>query len=284
MPFSLDVTKKELELLQSLSELQSSLDQNPDNAMLLSEQNALREQLRALQEGKSMTEAYAQLMEEHQTLQNDFAKLKESFETLQNQAGDPDEKMPTSDKQRLLFYRAILEKFSPIIQEKATKTVGEIKALVDEDDLTIQALAIEFQSEETNSFWDQMKSFCAKLREHVRAVPNDVAINCWFSPQEIMENKVADDEDLAVLVATVGKAMGADEVFVVIAELTNNQSHAFALFKKDDQWGLADASQSETTVLTAPGMEEVLDSFEYENEKIKRILYRFNRETYDQFF
>lgn len=285
MPFSLDVTKKEMELLQSLSEISQSLAENPDNAMLLGEQNALREELESLQEGKSIKTAYAQLMEEHQTLTKQFNQLKEQVETLQHASGPLTDNSISTDKQRLSFYRAILEKFSPLLQEKATKTVGEIKALVDEDDLTVQMLAEEFRSDEEMSFWEKLSAFCIKLREHVQIVQNDSAINCWFTPQEIMENKVADDEDVAVLVAAVSKALGADDVFVVIVELNNNQPHAFNLVKKDEKWAAIDASQPEKEPFPKNStMEEALDSFRVGDEPIKRALYRFNRESYEQFF
>ena len=48
---------------------------------------------------------------------------------------------------KLKLYRILLEKFSPLINEQGKKTIGEIKGLVNGEDLTIQGIVSELKPE-----------------------------------------------------------------------------------------------------------------------------------------
>ena len=46
------------------------------------------------------------------------------------------------------LYRILLEKYADLINEKERRTIGEIKALVNMDDLTIQSILADFKGKD----------------------------------------------------------------------------------------------------------------------------------------
>ncbi|MDZ4256006.1 MAG: transglutaminase-like domain-containing protein, partial [archaeon] len=136
----------------------------------------------------------------------------------------------TETKER--FYRVLLEKYAGIINQNEQRTVGEIKALVDPMDPGVQGLLQEFKP--TPYTFERDYLFTAQqvfehITQEIKYVPNDLTINFWLKPHEILANKVADDEDLAVLVCTVLHALGDENAMVVFMELENLTTHAVVL-------------------------------------------------------
>ncbi|MEK6942175.1 MAG: transglutaminase-like domain-containing protein [archaeon] len=192
------------------------------------------------------------------------------------------------DKSSAAFrlYSLLLNKYSDLINEFEKKTVGEIKAMVNADDLTVQSLVQDFKKEgysfEKDYFEAARKAF-AFISNEIIFVHVDLDINFWLSPKEIMNKKVGDDEDLAVFLCSLLCALGDKKAEVVIAELENMSTHAFVATEINGKMFLLDPSQKHGFAEFSGDKASVLAQYYFGNSKIKRFLYRFNFEKYEQF-
>ncbi|MBI2530380.1 MAG: hypothetical protein HYW05_04520 [Candidatus Diapherotrites archaeon] len=187
---------------------------------------------------------------------------------------------------RLRLYRLLLDKYSSLINEKETKTVGEIKALVNSEDLTIQGIAsaqmpenYEFGAHYLQAAEGAYNFICAEISY----IPSELGLDIWLAPKEILSAKVADDSDLAVLMCSVLYALGDEKAEVVVAELENADTHAFAITEFGGKFILLDAAQKKPFMEFSGEREKVLANYSFNGAKIRRFLYKFNAQNYEQF-
>ncbi len=194
--------------------------------------------------------------------------------------------MDSSDELKLKLYRALLKKHSDLINKANKKTVGEIKNLVNPEDLTIQSLLEDFKPENYSfekNYPDVAKKVFSFVQESISFVETNMDLSYWFSPKEILTNKVADDEDLAVFLCSLLAGLGDKNASVVIAELTDLSTHAFVITEFDDKFFLLDPALDEDFEKFSGSKENVLQNYSFKNNKIKHFLYRFNFKKYEQF-
>ncbi|MCX8189765.1 MAG: hypothetical protein N3F05_00885 [Candidatus Diapherotrites archaeon] len=187
---------------------------------------------------------------------------------------------------KLKLYRLLLKKYAPMINERETKTVGEIKGLINKDDLTVQSLAEEFKKD--NYQYEKDFLFAAKkafdfVKREVAFVSPDVDINFWLTPTEILSNKIADDEDMAVFLCSILYALGCENASVTIAELEDLRTHAFVMFDYKNKTYFLDATQNHEFEDFSGDIFNLFQDFSVNGIKIRRLLYKFNRFEYRQF-
>lgn len=191
-----------------------------------------------------------------------------------------------SQENEFKLTKFLLEKYAEIINEREQRTIGEIKELVSGKDLSVQSLVEDFKentySFEENYFFSLKKVFDFMQKE-ISFVEPDINLNYWLSPKEILDIKVADDEDLAVFLCACMKALGDDKAEVIIAELENLKTHAFVISEFDETFLLLDPSQIHSFEEYKGNKIEVLKKYNFNKQKINRFLYRFNFEKYEQF-
>ena len=180
----------------------------------------------------------------------------------------------------------LLDKYAPIINEHEKRTIGEIKSLVDGTDLSIQSLVSDFK-DASYSFEDDyfaaLKQVFEFIQKEIEFVDIDLSVNYWFSPREIIEAKVADDEDLAVFLCASLKALGDNKAELIIAELDDLKTHAFVITEINKDFLILDPAQEFEIEKYKGQKSEVLKNYSFQGQKIKRFLYRFNSEKYEQF-
>ena len=193
----------------------------------------------------------------------------------------------TSDRWlRLKLYRLLLQKYSNIINEKEKRTIGEIKGLINSDDLTIQSILSDLKPENyvfEKHYLEVAQKVFEFIAREISYVDPKLNTNYWLSPTEIFSEKVADDEDLAVFLASALFALGDENAVVLICELDNLKTHAVVVTELKGQFILLDPSQSHSFSEFAGKREEVLQRYSFHGAKIKRLLYKFNSAIYEQF-
>ncbi len=180
----------------------------------------------------------------------------------------------------------LLEKYSDIINEREQRTIGEIKELASGNDLSVQALVDEFK-EKPYSFEENYEKALQNtfdfIKKEISFVDSNINLNYWLSGKEILEIKVADDEDLAVFLCSCMKALGDEKAEVIIAELENLKTHSFVITELNGEFLLLDPTQEDSFEKYKGQKIEVIKNYEYQKQKIKRFLYRFNWSKYEQF-
>lgn len=180
----------------------------------------------------------------------------------------------------------LLEKYTDLINEKEQRTIGEIKELVSGKDLTILGLVEELKVKPytfKENYLESLKNVFSFIKKEIKFVEAEINLNYWLSPREIMESKVADDEDLAVFLCACCKSLGDEKAEVIIAELDNLKTHAFIISEYDTKFLLIDPSQEQEVTTYYGEKTQVLAKYTFQKQKINRFLYRFNFEKYEQF-
>jgi hypothetical protein len=186
----------------------------------------------------------------------------------------------------LVLCKYLLEKYADVVNEREKRTIGEIKALVDGTDLTVQSFVEDFKDPAYTfgtDYESALKQVFDFVKKEVSFVDADLNINYWLTPREILQVKVADDEDLAVFLCASMKALGDSKAEVIIAELDNLKTHAFVSTEMDKDFLILDPAQEHTFSEFRGEKLEVLKKYSFQKQKIKKFLYRFNSERYEQF-
>ncbi len=187
---------------------------------------------------------------------------------------------------QLAISKYLLQKYSDIINEREQRTIGEIKNLVDGTDLSVQTLVSEFKEEHFDfkeNYFVALKKTFEFVKEKIKYLETDMGINYWLTAKEILEIKIADDEDMAVFLCNCMKALGDDKAEVIIAELEDLHTHAFVSTTQKDNFIILDPAQKHSFEEFVGTKTEVIRKYSYKKQKIKRFLYRFNSEKYEQF-
>ncbi|MFH1663718.1 MAG: transglutaminase-like domain-containing protein [archaeon] len=220
--------------------------------------------------------------------QSQYNDLFEKYSKLRQAVGSVSEIDEKQLEKELKFrlYSFLLEKYGEIINEKEKKTIGEIKGLIDPDDLSIQSILAELISKnysfEKNYLSIAREAYDFVVKE-ISFVESDVRINFWLTPMEIIKQKIADDEDMAVFLCTLLYALGDEKAFVVISEMENLSTHAFVITEHKNNFYLFDPSQKKDFEEFSGKKETVIEKYSFRNSKIKKFLYRFNATEYEQF-
>jgi len=186
----------------------------------------------------------------------------------------------------LVLCKYLLEKYSDIINEREKRTIGEIKALVDGTDLTVQSFVEDFKDPAykfEQDYEPALKQAFDFIKKEVSFVEVDLNVNYWLTPRELLQIKVADDEDLAVFLCSAMKTLGDSAAEVIIAELDDLKTHAFVVTQLGKDFLILDPAQEHEFLEYKGEKLEVIKKYSYKKQKIKRFLYRFNSEKYEQF-
>jgi hypothetical protein len=202
---------------------------------------------------------------------------------------DPAKAADAGHRDKLLqckLYKILLEKYADLVNEKERRTIGEIKGLVNAEDLTVQSIIADFKGEEY-SFQENYGEAAAKalafVQHEINYVEPEINLNYWLSAKEIFSAKVGDDEDLSVFLCSLLLALGDEKAAVIIAELDNLKTHAFVATNYKGRFCILDPSQKHSLEKFSGKKEEALQKYSFKGAKIKRFLYKFNHTTYEQF-
>ncbi len=213
----------------------------------------------------------------------------EHEETFFEEGEDPAQAEEFSNKEKLnqcKLYGILLEKYAELINEKERRTIGEIKALVNKDDLTIQSILSDIKPSEyafPKDYLPTAEKALSFVQNKINYVESEINLNYWLSPKEIFSSKVGDDEDISVFLCSLLFALGDENTSVIIAEFDNLRTHAFIALEFEGKFYILDPSQKHSFADFSGTKEEALQKYSFKGAKIKRFLYKFNNTTYEQF-
>jgi hypothetical protein len=213
----------------------------------------------------------------------------ESEDAFFDAGEDPTQAEEHSAREKLLqcrLYALLLEKYADLINEKEKRTIGEIKALVNKEDLTIQSIATDLKPENyafPNNYPGAAQKALSFAQNEISYVELEINLNYWLAPKEIFSSKVGDDEDLAVFLCSLLFALEDENASVIIAELDSLRTHAFVATEFGEKFYILDASQKHSFPDFSGTKEEALQKYSFKGAKIKRFLYKFNNSSYEQF-
>ncbi len=272
-----------LHAIESLKSLRSNLSDPLKIREIDSQINELSLQLESVSSGFSLNSELDKLKLENKKLKDEVLKLRKELSF--SRSGQ--QKLNSSVEESVfVLYHVLLEKYSDLINDFEKKTVGELKGLVNPNDLSIVSLVESFKPEGfvfEKDFFNSAKLAFEFVRDEIDFVKSKVNINFWLSPSEILKFRIGDDEDQAVFLCSLLLALGDKNAEVIIAELSDFSTHAFVLTEINNKFFLLDPSQNHEFTEFSGLKKNVLKKYSFNNAGIKNFLYRFNNEKYEQF-
>ncbi|MEK7540384.1 MAG: transglutaminase-like domain-containing protein [Patescibacteria group bacterium] len=220
--------------------------------------------------------------------------LKQMLSSLQQEPpgllqADVKEAVKEGDGKNLLelrLFRALVSKYADIINDFEKKTVGEIKGMVNPDDLSVQSVLQGIKSEQYDfetGFEENAKKAFEFVKEEIGFVKLGIDVNFWLSPHELLREKIGDDKDIAVFLCSLLAGLGDENAEVIVCELSDSSTHAVVATEKGGKFFILDAVQKHGFEDYSGSKEEILEKYSFNSAKISRFLYRFNRQKYEQF-
>lgn len=206
--------------------------------------------------------------------------------TSTNSAVSDSDAAEKKEKLQFRLFKLLLEKYSALINESERRTIGEIKGLVNAEDLTIQSILIDFKPKDYSfeaHFLEQAEKVFDFIVKEINFVESGLGLNYWLSPKDIFSEKLADDEDLAIFLCSLLLGLGNEKASVVLAELDNLQIHAFVAFEHNGKFFILDPSQKHAFSEFSGERDKVILEYSFNTAKIKQFLYKFNHSSYEQF-
>ncbi|MBN2126965.1 MAG: hypothetical protein JW703_01070 [Candidatus Diapherotrites archaeon] len=283
-------TEQEQSLLHAIEALKSELASETSETRHNEIESQIKELGIQLEELSSPVKKVS-LSEENIELKHKIEELNKKIIKLENEAINSVNGQQKLDKRNIeekmfLLYFILLQKYASIVNDFEKKTVGELKSLINAEDLSIISLAESFKKEDysfESDYFDACRNAFEYVRDEIDFVKAKLNINFWLTPNEIMKYRLGDDEDQAVFLCSLLLVLGDKKAEVVIAEMDDLSSHAFVITEINEKFFLLDATQNKDFEEFSGDKKEVLIKYSFKNTKIKKFLYRFNNEKYEQF-
>jgi hypothetical protein len=180
---------------------------------------------------------------------------------------------PPEDEIKIKLYKLIIDRYRDKIEEYETKSVSELKSLIQPHDAKITALRNSLNEEFHPYVYGENFLAAAKTAfSHVssfRTIPAPVSF--WLSFSDMEEIMAGDEIDKSILLCSILRSLGSENAKVFVTDTRNS----YVLFQFPPKSYVADHSQKELAEFETG--EKALESLK------GRILYSFNDKEYEDF-
>ncbi|MEM3467803.1 MAG: hypothetical protein QXL75_03360 [archaeon] len=270
---------------QSLNKRMKEIDDKIDEVLVtLAKESFERELPAEIKKGLDQITSVTELGLEIKKLKEDLQKysalkaenedLKRKIEALDSQIRELKSRPAAEKGIEAKLLDLIIERYGKEIEIRESKTLGEMKNLVQPNNVFIQNLANSVISPE-----DEKKH--EKVLEYVRGIKTvSFPISFWMTPQQIVENGFADAEDKSIFLCTLLRALGYDAKVIVVM-MEDSKKRAIVSVQHNNFYYILDPNifhdfNSFSGVLE----EEALKKYEVDGKKVSKVLYSFNDITY----
>ena len=132
---------------------------------------------------------------------------------------------------KILLYQLLVSRYKEHIEGNETKTVPDVKSLVQPINSNIVPIVQKIKTD-NKDFMKQFQSAYDYVDE-IHSVPY-IGATLWLSVKEMLDNKVADYEDKAILLCSILRALGANAL-VLVALMTDGSNRPLVLLSMKDK-------------------------------------------------
>jgi hypothetical protein len=174
------------------------------------------------------------------------------------------------------LYETLIERYKDSIEANEAKSISALKASVQPAHERILPVIDKIRSEASSDLkaYERAKQFV----DDIRSVPG-LNVSFWLSINEMLEQKIADFEDKAILLCSMLKGLGA-QARVVIVELADGTNRPLVLLETPGKIILLDANQEHFFYAWTGAPGDVFPKYSYGGQAINRVLYEFNDTDY----
>jgi hypothetical protein len=177
---------------------------------------------------------------------------------------------------KIQLYQLLVSRYKDHIESNETKTVPDVKSLVQPTNSNITPIIQKIKAENK----DFLKQYQAAYEfvDEIHSVPF-IGATLWLSIKEMLDNKVADYEDKAILLCSLLRGLGANAV-VLVALMTDGSSRPLVLLNMKDKSILLDPNKKHDFIKFVGKRSDLIRQFSVDGERIKRVQYEFNDKDY----
>jgi len=180
---------------------------------------------------------------------------------------------PTDDELKLRLYRLIIDRYRDKIEEYETKSVSDIKGLIQPRHEKITEIRDSITQDFHPYVYEQHFLSAAKMAFSAVSSFRTIAapVSFWLSFSDIQEIGAGDEIDKSILLCSIFRSLGSENAKVFVTDTRNS----YSLFQFDGKSYAADHSQKE--LLEFADGQSALSSLK------GKLLYAFNDKDYEDF-
>lgn len=202
-----------------------------------------------------------------------FARKKAQAASQQSTLQSESQPEPTDDEIKLRLCRLIIDRYRDKIEEYETKSVSDLKALIQPRDETIaqlrESISENFHPYVYEEHFLQAAKMAFETVSSFRTIPAPVSF--WLAFSEVQELMAGDEIDKSIFLCSLFRALGSENAKVFVTDTRNS----YVLFQYSGKSFVADHSSAEIAEKGAGG--QAMDSLR------GKILYAFNDKEYEDF-
>ncbi|MCX6778298.1 MAG: hypothetical protein NT157_05450 [Candidatus Micrarchaeota archaeon] len=188
------------------------------------------------------------------------------------------EEPPAKHKCRAALYKHIIERYREQIEAGESKTIPELRGLVNPNDKTVAAIADHMRGSFHPYVYEE--KFLLAARKAFEFVRDDIEleslpVDFWLYPEDIVELGVADAVDKAMLLCSLLIALENESARVVVE--TDGTRRAFVTFDFKGSFHILDPVQD----IFESGVKEDLIRKHVQGDNYK-LVYEFNNKEYEE--
>lgn len=177
---------------------------------------------------------------------------------------------------RIQLYQLLVSRYKEQIDTNEVKTVQDVKSLVQPSNSNVTPIVQRIKSENAEYMRQYQGAF--ESIDAVHSVPS-IGTTFWLSVKEMLDNKVADYEDKAILLCSILRGLGASSR-VLVASLNDGSNRPLVMINLKDKNILLDPNKKHEFLKYVGKRNDVIKQFTIDGKGIKRILYEFNDKDY----
>lgn len=184
------------------------------------------------------------------------------------------------------LFKLLLSRYKDVIADKESKTVQDIKAMVQPRNQRVEDMADDIKKKFPK--YDPRQNILRaaeiaynRISGEIHSVPSP-GIDFWLSISEILENKVSDYEDKAILLCSIFKALDG-EASVLITELTDGSNRPLVLLRTGRNYLLCDPNRKHDFKKYIGPRDGIIDDYTIDGNRVARLLFEFNDRDYKNY-
>lgn len=177
---------------------------------------------------------------------------------------------------RIQLYQLLVSRYKEQIDTNEVKSVQDVKSLVQPGNSNVTQIVQRIKAETTEYMRQYQGAF--ESIDEVHSVPS-IGTTFWLSVKEMLDNKVADYEDKAILLCSILRGLGASSR-VLVASLTDGSNRPLVMITLKDKTILLDPNKKHEFLQYVGKRNDAIKQFKIDGKAIKRILYEFNDKDY----
>ena len=195
--------------------------------------------------------------------------------------------LPPREEINRRVYVQLLKRYTEYIANMESKTVSEVKALINPTDLSLQSFLLGLLGNLENynpdtDFDTAARKVFEYVRDNISLFENTIGIHFWLYPKDVLECKAGDDEDQAVFLCSALRALGDDTAYVCMCELSDSTTHAFVCTNFKGVFRILDPTQNLDYDSYVGTEGDLLQRFTYKGHSISKVLYKFSDLFYEE--